>query len=313
MGRGPKTAKSKEAKPPVTRKSPKDDGARLRDLEKRLAEAYEQQAAMAGILRVIASSPTDLQPVFDAVAESAARLCESSDADIWRRADDQLALVAHYGAIPVGPVAEFGLPLVRGSVGGRSILEGRPIQVADVQAASDEFPESAENAWRTRFRTILSVPLMRESVAIGAIILRRTEARPFTERQVALLQTFADQAVIAIENVRLFKELQASNGELTTALDKQTATSEILRVISQSPTDVQPVFDSIIASAVRLLAADNGALTRIVGDNFELAAFTGTGGAGDAALRAAFPWSLQAEGAHTKAVRERTSINIADA
>src|SRR5215471_17925862 len=94
------------------------------------------------------------------------------------------------------------LALVRGTVGGRSILEGRPIQVADVQAAADEFPESAANAWRTRFRTILSVPLMREGVAIGAIILRRTEARLFTERQVALLKTFADQAVIAIENVR---------------------------------------------------------------------------------------------------------------
>jgi len=159
-------------------------------------------------------------------------------------------------------VAEFGLPLVRGTVGGRSILEGRPIQVADVQAAADEFPESTENAWRTGFRTILSVPLMREGVAIGAIVLRRTEVQLFSERQLALLQTFADQAVIAIENVRLFKELEARNRDLTTALDQQTATAEILRVISSSPTDLQPVFDAIVDSAARLCQAAFGTLHR---------------------------------------------------
>jgi hypothetical protein len=107
MGRGPKPAKGK-AKPAVARKSPKNDAARVRDLEKRLAEALQQQTATGEILRVISSSPNDVQPVFDAIAESAARLCESSDADIWRRADDRLLLVAHYGAIPVGPVAELG-------------------------------------------------------------------------------------------------------------------------------------------------------------------------------------------------------------
>src|SRR5262249_9208538 len=161
-----------------------------------------------------------------------------SDADIWRRAGDRIRLVAHYGPIPVGPVAEFGFPLVHGTVGGRSMLEGRPIQVVDVQAAADEFPLSAENARRTGFHTILRVPLVREGVAIGTIILRRTEARLFTDRHVALLQTFADQAVIAIENVRLFNETKE-------ALERQTATAEILRVISQSPTDAQPVFDTI--------------------------------------------------------------------
>ena len=122
------------------------------------------------------------------------------------------------------------------------------------------------------------------------------EAGPFTDKQIALLQTFADQAVIAIENVRLFTELQASNRELTTALDTQTATSDILRVISRSQTDVQPVFDAIVASAVRLLGAYSGALTRIAGDQIELAALTSTDDAGDAAARAVFPQSLQSEG-----------------
>src|SRR5262249_30675574 len=108
--------------------------------------------------------------------------------------------VAHHGPIPVGDLGEFSLTLTRGVVGGRSVLEGRPLQVADLQAEVEEFPEGADNARRFGFRTILSVPLLREGVSIGAIQPRRTQARLFTERQVALLQTFADQAVIAIEN-----------------------------------------------------------------------------------------------------------------
>ena len=137
--------------------------ARNRDL----TETLEQQTATSEILRVITSSPTDVQPVFDTVAESAARLCESFDSAIWRWDDDRLLLVAHHGPIPVGPIGEFSLPLIRGTVAGRSVLDGRPVHVADAQAEVDEFPESSENARRMGFRTILSVPLMREGVAIG--------------------------------------------------------------------------------------------------------------------------------------------------
>src|SRR5262249_34984639 len=140
-----------------------------------------------------------------------------------------------------------------GTVGGRTVLEGRTVHVADMQAETDELiPESVAVARRFGLRTMLSAPLMREGAPLGVIQLRRTEVDPFTDRQAELLQTVADQAVIAIENVRLFKELEARNTELRVALEQQTATSEILRVISSSPTDLQPVFDTIVESVVEL-------------------------------------------------------------
>jgi two-component system, NtrC family, sensor kinase len=289
-----------------------------------VTESLEQQTATSEILRVISQSPTDVQPVFDAIAESAARLCEAFNANIYRRNGDRLVLVAHHGAIVVGPVGHFSLSLARGTAGGRAVLDGRTIHIADMRTERDEFPESSENARRQGFRTILVVPLMREGAAIGVIAILRTEAQLFTDRQVALLQTFADQAVIAIENVRLFTELQARNHELTTALDKQTATSDILRVISRSQTDVQPVFDAILASAVRLLGAYSGVLTRIAGDQIVLAALTSSDDAGDAATRALFPQSLQSElskagqwdkmaAGYAQTIRARAPLNIADA
>ena len=239
--------------------------ARNRDL----TEALEQQTATSEILRVISRSPTDLQPMFDAVAENAARLCDSFDANIFRRDGDFMRLVGHYGSIPI----QLTIPLVRGTVNGRAVLEGRAVHVADVQTQVGEFPEGSENARKMGHRTILSVPLMREGVAIGTIGVRRTEVRLFAERQVALLQTFADQAVIAIENVRLFTELQeknraltAAHAQVTEALEQQTATAEILRVISSSQTDVQPVFDTIVRSAVRLCGGLFSALFQFDGE-----------------------------------------------
>src|ERR1700732_2153811 len=143
------------------------------------------------------------------------------------------------------------------------MLDGRTVHVADARAEGDEFPESSESARQLGFRTILCVPLMREGVAIGSFSLRRTEVRLFTERQVALLETFADQAVIAIENVRLFKELEENNealsaahAQVSEALEQQTATSDILRLISSSPTDLRPVFRGVAETAARLLQAD---------------------------------------------------------
>ena len=228
-----------------------------------LNESLEQQKATSQILRVISSSPTNVQPVLDAVAESAARLCEAPDVSIFVREADHLRVAARHGPLP----SDTALPLNRESGVGWAVLAGRTVHVADMQTELDRFPISVQNARRLGFRTALNVPLIREGVAIGVISLRRAEAHLFAERQVALLETFADQAVIAIENVRLFTELQAKNraltqahGQVTEALKQQTATAEILRVISSSQTDVQPVFDTIVQNAARLCHAANAAV-----------------------------------------------------
>ena len=247
----------------------------LTEAHAQTSEAREQQTATAEILRVISQSPTDIQSVLDIVAERAAGLCESFDAYIFRRDGEQLLLVAHHGPIRGRPIAEFSLPLGRGTAAGRAVLDGQTVHIADIQAEAEEFPEGSEQARDLSHRTVLHVPLLREGVAIGTIGVRRTEARPFTERQIALLKTFADQAVIAIENVRLFKELQTRNGELTEALEQQTTTSEILRVISSSPTDTQPVFDAIAANAARLCNANEAQVLRLEGEVLRLVAASG--------------------------------------
>jgi transcriptional regulator with GAF, ATPase, and Fis domain len=210
MRQRPKSVKPK-AKLPASPKSSKNQRSEVRDLEKRLAEALkdkveaqEQQTAISEILRAISSSPTDVQPVLDAVVKSAARFCGAEDAVIFQFDGDSLRVASHHG--PVGQVAGFRVPVVRGTVAGRTVLERRAIHVADLQAEVEEFPEGSALARRNGNRTTLCVPLLRESTAIGAIQLRRAEVNPFTGKQVGLLQTFADQAVIAIENVRLFNE-----------------------------------------------------------------------------------------------------------
>jgi two-component system, NtrC family, sensor kinase len=283
--------------------------ARNRDL----TTALDQRTATAEILRVISRSPTDIQPTFDAIAENATRLCRGVSALVTRFDGELIHGVAYHdiGDAKFDAVRSV-LPIRpgRGSLTGRAIESCRVVHIEDL-TQDPEFEHT--QVAQVGFRTGLAVPMLREGVPIGTITLSRMVVAPFTPGEIALLETFADQAVIAIENVRLFKELQTSNRELTTALDKQTATSDILRVISRSQTNVQPVFDAIVASAVRLLGAYTGALTQIAGDQIELAALTSTDDAGDAATRARFPQSLQSEGANAQAIRDRAPINIADA
>jgi len=237
-----------------------------------LSQALEQQTATSDVLRVISSSPTDIQPVLDAVTASAGRLCEAQDTAIFRLEGDRLLLVAHEGPIDLAPVGEFFLPLSPRNVAGRTVLEHRTIHVTDAQAEEQDFPDASAYARRFGHRTLLSVPLLKDGQAIGAINLRRTEAQRFTDRQVALLQTFADQAVIAIENVRLFRELQSRNGDLRVALEQQTATSEVLKVISRSTFDLQPVLQTLIENATRLAGAEGGLLARFDGEVFRFLA-----------------------------------------
>jgi signal transduction histidine kinase len=222
----------------------------LAEARQAVAESLAQQTATADVLKVISRSTFDLQTVLDTLVQSAAHLCDAYDSAIWRPDGDRLLLVAHHG-----PILAETLPLIRGTVAGRTVLDGRSFHIADLQTETAEFPESSENARRWDFRSLLCVPLMREGVAIGTIALRRNEALLFTERQVALLHTFADQAVIAIENARLLNELRES-------LRQQTATSDALKVISRSSFDLQAVLDALVESAARLCEADLGSITR---------------------------------------------------
>ncbi len=319
MRRGSKPTKSKvESKSPVARKSPKHD-AGVRDLEKRLAEALrreteglkreaegqEQQTATSEILRVISTSPTELQPVLDAVAQNAARVCGANDAHVYRIEGNLARRVAHYGTLRIFHPSD-SRPLRRDTLVGRAIVDACTIHLPDVVPLLDtEYPGSKSTAGASGSRTVLVTPLLREGIAIGAILIRRLEVRPFSEKQVALLQTFADQAVIAIENVRLFNETKQ-------ALEQQTATGEILRVISSSPTDVQPVFDAIARSAKELCEAEFSTVFRFDGTLLHLASHCGWSPAGVDALRREFPTAPHRRSAGGRAILNGAVEHIPD-
>src|SRR5438105_4592279 len=228
-------------------------------------EALERQTALAEILRVISRSPTDVQPVLDAIAESAARFCAAEDVSVGLMEGDIYRPRAHHGPIEVNLAAATGR-LGPTFVSGRSMIERRTIHVPDLQAEADTYPDGAAVSPTTR--AIVATPLLSADGPIGAMFLRRTEATPFTERQIALAETFAAQAVIAIENVRLFNETKD-------ALERQTALAEILRVIAASPSDIAPVLEAIVENALRFCAAENALVMLPDGDDLRLAAHRG--------------------------------------
>ena len=244
-------------------------------LTRELDDARQQQAATADVLKVISRSTFDLQAVLNTLTELATRLCEADMAAITRQKG-----TAHYWATSYGFPPELSeylksIPLEpgRGSVVGRTLLEGKTVNIRDVLVDPEytllEFQRSAG------YRAIIAVPLLRESAPIGVIVLMRRAVRPFTDKQVELITTFADQAVIAIENVRLFDEVQARTHDLSEALEQQTATSQVLQVISKFPGELQPVFDAILANATRLCEANYGNMWLCEGDSFRTGALYG--------------------------------------
>ncbi|MFN8634130.1 MAG: GAF domain-containing protein [Chloroflexota bacterium] len=268
-----------------------DELERLRQQVARLTherdEALEQQAATADILRVIASSPADLDAVLQAVVETAIRLCDTEHGMLQQRRERDGLLVAraatgHYRGIDGDFEHMDGVPISRQTIAGRAFLDCRSFAVDDQMQTSD-FPESRQLFGQgvSPSRSRLSVPLLRRGEPLGVLSLARTEVRPFTNRQIALVETFADQAVIAIENARLFAEVEQRNGQLTESLEQQTATADVLRVIATSPTDPKAVLQVVLDTAARLCDAAGGTILQVRPTDGGLAPRVAYGAQGD--------------------------------
>jgi two-component system, NtrC family, sensor kinase len=246
-----------------------------------LSESLQQQTATADVLKVISRSTFDLQTVLQTLVESAARLCEADLANIWRPKGATYHLAASFG-IPgkdkewlenANYLGRIGIEPGRGSVVGRALLEKKTVQIHDIQA--DPEYDLSEVVRIGDYRTVLGVPLLREGIPIGVFGLNRCAVRPFTAKQIELVSTFTDQAVIAIENARLFDEVQAKTRDLTESLQQQIATADVLKVISRSTFDIQAVLKTLVESAARLCQAENVQIFLRDGEVYRLAAHNG--------------------------------------
>jgi GAF domain-containing protein len=255
-----------------------------------LREALEHQTATAEVLGIISRSPTDVQPVLDAIVESAARVCGIDDVVLRLHEGNAMIVRAHFGPIPQrASRTEISVDEPHF----RWMREHGPLHIPDVRA-QNEFPMLGSGGG---IRTFLAVPLRQQGELLGTLYARQTEVRPFTPAQIKLLETFADQAVIAIENARLFQEL-------TDALEQQTATSEILGVIASSPTDIQPVLDTIAKSAAEVCSADDAVIRLVERDGLRLAAHVGPVKEGTT------PWSISRGSVVGRAILDRQVIHL---
>src|SRR6266478_8539224 len=295
----------------------------FKELEARnreVTEALDQKTATSEILRVIASSPTDLQPVFDTIADRAMRLCDAAFGAVhmFDGALIHFNAVANWNAEGADALRRaFPRPATRTSTSGRVILTAHVVEIPDVLA--DPEYQLTDVAQVARYRSSLGVPMLHQGRVIGVITVTRSEPGTFPQEQVQLLQTFADQAVIAIENVRLFTELQDKNraltrahAQVTEALEQQTATSEILRVIASSPTDVQPVFDTITQNALELCGAASSLLTTFDGELLHLAALANLRPGVADSLRRVSPMRPGRGAAGARAILTRAVVHIPD-
>jgi GAF domain-containing protein len=270
------------ARKPATRPDHASSYVRLKEenekLTRELTEALDRQTATTDVLKVISRSTFNLQTVLDTLTTSAARLCDAEMASIARQDAQGFVQSTNYN-FPADWVEfsqAFRTNPGRGSVSGRALLDGKAVQIADV-LADPEFTYH-EQQKKAGFRTLLAVPLLRDGQPIGLLNLARKTVRPFTDKQIDLVSTFADQAVIAIENVRLFDELRARTDDLSESLQRQTATADVLKVISRSTFDLQTVLDTLLESAARLCDADLANIWRPTGAAFHLAASFGIAG-----------------------------------
>jgi GAF domain-containing protein len=274
-------------------------------------EALEQQTATADILRIISGSLTDTQPAFDAIVRNCGNLFEGSRVVLWLLSDDRIHRRAISGAA-ASEVHADDVPLDRGSAIGACVLDGRMIHLPDLEEAAEQYPRIRQLGLKWGYRSGIYAPLLREGRAIGGFAVLRRMTGAFNDKEVALLKTFADQAVIAIENVRLFKELQARNAEITEALEQQTATTEILKVISSSPTDLKPVFDAILENATRLCDAHMANLSLYDGDTRHAVAQRGGNTEFLKWIRSRGPISIAAGSVHARVIAGRQPLQDAD-
>jgi GAF domain-containing protein len=276
-----------------------------------LRESLQQQTATADVLKVISRSTFDLQTVLDTLVESAARLCEADRAALTRPVGEFFQHLASYGYSTEYQryMETYPIPSGRGSMSGRAFLEGKIVHVPDVRADPDYVVLDRQFS----VRTALGVPLLREGIPIGVIVLQRSTVRPFTDKQIELVETFADQAVIAIENVRLFDQVQARTRELSEALEQQTATSEVLQVISSSPGELEPVFRGVLENATRICEAKFGVMFYYQDGALRPAAELNVPTAYSEFMRQRGPHQLAAGSTFEQVFRTKQPVRLADA